>query len=104
VIQTSSPDPIVQQQVYRQELPTMLNQNKLTERESMKSDLYYKIQNTTDANEKQQLQTTYKFADLSDKIRQKANIGYNNKDQDVLTTFVSNLPNGNELMNNYLQK
>ena len=93
---------IEKQKLYEQKVKAKQQQQFMESRIAAKNDLYLKSQQEKDPVQKNNMDKTYRMANIADIARERVDIPAHVTDQEIVDRIVSKLPNGDRLFMDYM--
>ena len=94
----------VMDQFYRQILPQVEEENKRAKRNEVLNQKKYDISQIQDDVQRKVANHSYTVEELAQKVKEKENLREDAPDAEVFNTWISTIPNGEELLGNYMNK
>lgn len=94
----------VMDQFYRQILPQVEEEKKKAQRSEILNQKKYNASQITDEAQRKVANHTYTVEELAQKVKEKEHLREDAPDADVFNTWMSTIPNGEELLGNYMNK
>ena len=94
----------VMDQFYRQILPQVEEQSKRAKRNEVLNQKKYDISQIQDEVQRKVANHTYTVEELAQKVKEKENLREDAPDAEVFNTWISTIPNWEELLGNYMNK
>jgi hypothetical protein len=89
-------------QLYVQVLPQVQNQIINSDRREYINDAAYEVSQIQDKSARTQAKTKLTVTDLSQQLKETFNIDPTANDEDVFNSWIESIPNGEQLLVNYL--